>query len=214
MLAALFFAGALGLSLTTTACRGGKETNKPGECGGRCGDGTKCQDGQCVVDYLAVCRPDDYDPDGGDEDNTQMRPPIDTWGQCQEDASDLPPFKPVDDSHVPQYDPNKARTLSMDIGDEQLAEDTINAHMRDVEYALNECFSRAACYNNGVFPSGTIEFVFRLEGSGQVESVKVTAPEEFNIFSAIQCARKAVYDHKFPSYDGPGMTISYAVELM
>ncbi len=209
--------GLFGLSLTT-GCRGGA-TNNPGdgECGGLCGDGTKCSDeGMCVVDYLAACTPGGYDEsDSMVDDGGDLQPPIDNWGQCQDDMASLPEFVPVDDSMVPQYDPNAPRKLDMNgsMGEEQLAEDTINRHMREIEYSLNECFSRAACYNNGVFPGGAISFEFRIQGSGQVESVKVDAPTEMDIFSTIQCARKAIYEHKFPEYDGPAMTLSYGIEL-
>lgn len=205
--------GIIGLSLTT-GCRGGA-TKNPGECGGLCGDGTKCSDeGYCVVDYLSACTSDYDESDSSVDDGGDLRPPITDWGQCKEDIATLPEFVPVDDSHVPQYDPSAPRKLDMNAGEEQLAEDTVNRHMREIEYSLNECFSRTACYNNGVFPSGTIAFAFRLVGSGQVESVQVEAPAEMNIFSTVQCARKAIYEHKFPEYDGPAMTISYSVELL
>jgi hypothetical protein len=208
-------AGFVSLSLTTGCKRG--ETTAPGECGGVCGDGTRCANGMCVVDYLAACSSgmDDIgsletDGEGG------MRPPITDWGQCKEELASLPEYEPIDDSGVPQFDLDAPRKLDMNAthGDEQLAEDAVNRNMREIEYALNECFSRSACYNEGTFPGGTMAFSFRLMSSGQVESVKVDAPEEMDIFSTIQCARKAIFDHRFPEYDGPAMTISYSVELL
>ncbi len=178
-----------------------------------CGKGTRCDNGTCVVDYgQDICGnsyEEDDEPEIGDR-----KPPIDNWAECTEDMASLPEFVPMDDSNVPQYDPNAARSIDMNAGDEQLNEELINNHMREIEYALNACFSKAACYNGGAFPTGEVSFTFRLEASGDVSSVALQAPEEFNIFGTIQCARRAVADHKFPSYDGAAMTISYSVELL
>ncbi len=195
------------------ACRGGN-TIAPGECGTMCGKGTRCDDGTCVVDYGQDVCGNSYDFDEGDADIGEARPPIDNWAQCNQDMGSLPEFVPVDDSDIPEFDPNATRSINMNGGDEQLSEDLINNHMREIEYALNECFSLAACYNEGAFPTGEVSFTFRLEPSGEVSSVGLKAPADFNIFGTIQCARRAVADHKFPSYDGPGMTISYSVELL
>lgn len=200
-----------------TGCKTDGETNAPGECSGLCGDGTRCANGMCVVDYLAACASSEIEEDDGSGfGGGDLKPPITDWGQCKEDVASLPEYEPIDDSSVPQFDPNAPRKLDMEsgTGEEQLAEDTVNRHMREIEYELNECFSRTACYNNGVFPGGTMSFAFRLSGSGKVASVKVDAPAEMDIFSTIQCARKAIYEHSFPQYDGPAMTISYSVELL
>lgn len=204
--------GALGLATVAGACRSGN-TIAPGECGSMCGKGTRCDNGTCVVDYgQDICG---GSVDIPDVDVTEDRkPPIDNWAECTEDMGSLPEFVPVDDSDITQFDPNAARSLDMNAGEEQLDEEVINNHMREIEYTLNECFSRAACYNEGAFPTGELSFTFRLEASGEVSSVAITAPEEFNIFGTIPCSRRAVGDHKFPSFDGAGMTISYSVELL
>jgi len=203
--------GALGLATVVGACRSGN-TIAPGECGTMCGTGTRCDNGTCVVDYSQDICGSSYEAPEAEAPET--KPAIDNWAECTQDMGSLPEFAPVDDSDIPQFDPNAARSLDMNAGEEQLDEELINTHMREIEYALNACFSTAACYNEGAFPTGELSFTFRLEASGEVSSVAIEAPDEFNIFGTIPCSRRAVADHKFPSFDGPGMTISYSVELL
>ena len=54
---------------------------------------------------------------------------------------------------------------------------------------------------------GTVAIKARVLGSGKVESVSATAPASIRESGAIPCIRKAVYDHRFPSFDGPGSAI-------
>ena len=85
--------------------------------------------------------------------------------------------------------------------------------MRDVEYAINDCLAKAACYQGSILPNGRIDFTFRLLGTGKVESISVVAPTGLSVFGIIPCARKAVVDHVFPTYDGPAMTVKYNIEI-
>ena len=47
----------------------------------------------------------------------------------------------------------------------------------------------------------------------QPVEIAVTAPAGLSVFGIIPCARKAVADHVFPTYDGPAMTVRYNIEI-
>jgi len=209
----LFAAGILGAVLGQTACKRDAGTSEPGgECGGKCGRGTRCDGQVCVVDYsqdiCASSTPTKVEPE------VQMRPPITNWGECWEDRNQLPKkFKPVDDSKIPQFDPNQARKLDWGEGDEQLSPPVLNAHMREIEYDINACLGIAACYQGSSLPGGQIDFVFRLTGKGKVDAITVTAAPGLSVFGVIPCARKAIADHEFPTYSGPPMTVKYSIDI-
>lgn len=209
----LFAAGLLVVALSQSGCKKDGSTNNPdGECAGLCGKGTRCDGSVCVVDYSQdICAaPGDVE----EHPVVPMKPPITSWGECYTDRSELPKkFKPVDDSKIPQFDPNAARALEMGGGDEQINEAVLNSHMREVEYAINDCLALASCYQGSSLPNGRLDFQFRLTGAGKVESIAVTAPPGLSVFGVIPCVRKAVADHAFPTYNGPTMTVKYNVEI-
>ncbi len=209
------FAGVfLGVALSQSACKKSGDSNSPGgECSGMCGKGTRCDGSICVIDYSQdVC---------ASEEETQehpvvpMKPPITSWGECYEDRDSLPKFKAVDDKKIPQFDPNAPRPVDLNSngGDEQLNEAVLNAHMREIEYAINDCLAKAACYQGSSLPNGRIDFHFRLTGAGKIDAITVSAPPGLSVFGIIPCARKAVADHAFPAYDGPPMTVKYNIEI-
>ena len=210
----LFAAGILGVALSQGGCKRESTTTSPvsGECGGLCGRGTRCDGKVCVVDYGQDICASTTEPES--EPQVAMRPPITNWGECWEDRNQLPKkFKPVDDGGIPQFDANQARKLDMNSGEEQLAAPVLNSHMREVEYDINKCLSLASCYQGSSLPGGRIDFEFRVTGAGKVDAITVSAPAQLSVFGIIPCARKAVFDHAFPTYDGPPMTVKYNIEI-
>jgi hypothetical protein len=210
----LFAAGILGAVLGQTACKREAGTSDPsGECSGKCGKGTRCDGTMCVVDYSQdICA---SPVETKNEPVVEMRPPITNWGECWEDRNQLPKkFKPVDDSDIPQYDPDRARALDWNEGDEQLTAPVLNAHMREIEYDINACLGIAACYQGSSLPGGKIDFAFRIGGKqGKIDSITVTAPPGLSVFGIVPCARKAVANHQFPIYSGPPMTVKYSIDI-
>ena len=211
----LFAVGTLFVALSPMACkREGGSSSPGGECSSMCGKGTRCDGNMCVVDYSQdICS---SPVETNETPVVPMKPPITSWGECYQDRSELPKkFKPVDDSGVPQFDADAPRAVDMNGngGDEQLNESLLNANMRDVEYAINECLATAACYQGSGLPNGRMDFQFRLGGNGKVDAISVTAPPGLQVFGVIPCARKAVASHSFPTYDGPAMTIRYSIEI-
>lgn len=209
----LIAAGLLGMALAPTACkRNGDSVAPSGECGGLCGKGTRCDGSVCVVDYSQdICA-------APEEDKPVVqpsKPPISSWGECTTERSDLPKkFVAVNDKSIPQFDPNRTRTLDWNEGEEQLSESLLMANMRDVEYAINECLSTAACYQGGSLPGGRIDMQFSLNGKdGKVDAVTVSAPAGLQVYGIVPCIRKAIANHQFPTYNGPPMSVKYNIEI-
>lgn len=209
----LILFGLAALAASPAACKRNGDSNSPsGECGGLCGKGTRCDGRQCVVDYSQdVCTTQDVVP----YEEVPMRPPITSWGECTMNRNELPKkFVPVDDSKIPQYDPSRPRRVDWDEGEEQLSEAVLNANMRDIEYAINDCLAIAACYNGGSLKGGRIDMMISLDGkTGRADAVTVTANSDLQVFGIVPCVRKAVADHQFPRYNGPPMTIKYNIEI-
>lgn len=209
----LILAGLVGLGLSPAACkRNGDSSNPSGECSDLCGRGTRCDGRVCVVDYSQdICA----GPPEVVQEEVPMRPPITSWGECTLDRNQMPKkFVAVDDSAIPQYDVDRPRTVDWADGDEQLNEPVLNANMREIEYAINECLAVAACYNDGNVKGGRLDLVVGLSGkTGKAEAVSVTAPPDLQIFGIVPCIRKAVAAHQFPTYNGPSMTVKYNIEI-
>ena len=53
----------------------------------------------------------------------------------------------------------------------------------------------------------------RVGGDGKVLSVSASAPAAIRESGAIPCIRKAVYDHRFPSRDGPAMAVDLRFDV-
>lgn len=202
------------MAISPVACKRNGDTAAPtGECGGMCGHGTRCDGKVCVVDYSQdICGSHD-EPKAPEAVPT--KPPVTSWGECTLDRNQLPKkHVPVNDKDIPQYDPNRARTLDWSEGDEQLNEPVLMSNMRDIEYAINECLAVAACYNNASLPGGRLDLVISLSGkTGKADAVTITAPPALQIYGIVPCVRRAVADHQFPTYSGPPMTIKYNVEF-
>ena len=209
----LIAAGFLVVMVQQTACKRDGDTSSPNSgCADKCGRGTRCDGKLCVVDYGQDICSSGAPTESPDE--VPAKPPITNWGECWQDRNQLPKkFKAVDDSSIPQFDPDQARNLDWGEGEEQLTAPVLNAHMREIEYDINECLGIAACYQGSSLPGGHIDFAFRLGGKGKVDSISVTAPAGLSVFGIIPCARKAVANHEFPSYAGPPMTVKYSIDI-
>ena len=70
-----------------------------------------------------------------------------------------------------------------------------------------------AFYTGQSLQGGQIDFQFRVGGDGKVESVTVKAPAPLSTSGSVPCSRKAVYDHQFPKFDGPGMSVNYNIQI-
>jgi len=193
----------LGLGL---ACDGGPG---PEVCYGICGPGTACVEQRCLP------APAEAEPTPAPEPNAKgrkgrkgrKRPP-------NAEGTPLEPFRPVSDAHVPRYDANEVQTIGPGSGSERLPDHTIREHLGRLETPFNRCIATAAEYSPQELAAGTVEFEFGIRPTGRISGVNVKAPSHLRVFGIVPCLRKALYDHRFPSYDGPttGVTYQFRVE--
>jgi hypothetical protein len=183
----------------------------PELCHGVCGVGTQCRDGRCIV----ADEPEELASEDAEPTKTRRRRSKGKRGRSKAgaDEPDATSFRPVDDSHIPKYDPNRVQHIDMKSGTDRLADATIRAHLRRLEPAFNRCIETAAMHSEQELRSGSVDFVFTIEGTGKVSGVTVKAPKHLSVFGIVPCLRKALFTHRFPTYDGPATGVDYSFEV-
>lgn len=183
-------------------------------CGGYCGPGTDCIDARCIVAELEEAELEEVADEGKGKKRKGRRGRRRKGGAADgEDAGelgeldDLPPFVPVDDSRIPQFQRGQDQEIDMKGGSERLKDRVVDQHLRQLESRFQKCIATAAEYSDAYVGGGTIKYEFRIEGSGKVSSVTAKAPAQLEVFGIVPCVRKAVYTHKFPAFDGPSMAV-------
>ena len=78
---------------------------------------------------------------------------------------------------------------------------------------FQKCIETAAMYSDEELGAGTLSFKLRIGPEGKVEGVSVTAPANLKVFGIVPCSRKAVYDHRFPKFDGPPMGVDFSFDV-
>jgi len=190
-------------------------------CGGLCGPGTECVADVCEAVAAPVVV--------GEPKGKRKRRPrrgrkgaaaaagdgaIEPGGEEPaggEPAEALPPFVPVDDSRIPQFSNAEPQALDMKAGSERLSESELDRHFAKVTPQIQRCVTTASAY--GEIGSGSLKFKLRVLPSGKVESVSLTTPASLRVWGIPSCARRAVYDHRFPSYDGAPMGVTFGVDI-
>ena len=117
----------------------------------------------------------------------------------------------VDDSRVPQFSNAEPQALDMKAGTERLSESELDRHFAKVTPQIQRCVTTASAY--GEIGAGSLKFKLRVLPSGKVESVSLTAPASLRVWGIPSCARRAVYDHRFPAYDGAAMGVTFGVDI-
>lgn len=189
-----------GWAVTFTAC-----DSRP--CAGYCGEGTECVDGRCQVAAL---------PEGLQADEEEAEPEAKGHkrrrrrkggksgeGDLEGGAED---FVAVDDSNVPRFNPTRDRTIDLDGGSARLSDAVIDRELSKLDKPFQRCIATAAKHSDEDLPGGSIRYELGIAGSGKVTGVNVKAPAKLQVFGIVPCVRKAVYDHRFPSFDGPEMS--------
>lgn len=183
----------------------------PDVCFGVCGPGTRCTEQRCVPAPAETQEaPEAPAPRKGKKRGRKRG----ASAASAPEGSSLPPFEPVSDRHVPRYDPDETQRIGPGSGSERIPDHTIREHLRRLEPAFNACIARAAEYSPTDLPPGSVDFEFAIRPTGRIAGVNVTAPKSLQVFGIVPCLRKALFDHRFPSYDGPstGVTYSFRVE--
>ena len=91
------------------------------------------------------------------------------------------------------------------------SESELDRHFAQVTPQIQRCVTTASAY--GDIGAGSLKFKLRVLPSGKVESVSLTAPASLRVWGIPSCARRAVYDHRFSSFDGAAMGVTFGVDI-
>lgn len=134
---------------------------------------------------------------------------------CPFPPEEVPPLEALlDDSKIPEFDRGRRRRTNYSSGGQHLQDHELHQHLLGVQGALFECLDLAACYQEGE-PVGTgeLDFRFELEPNGQVSAVSVQPSAGLDQPIVRACARRSVYEFKFPSWKGARMVVDYRVQI-
>lgn len=193
------------------------------DCAALCGPGTTCVEGQCVADAPAATpAPEPRKTKKKQRKTKRVRrtgskttatsPAEQPADAFDDDPADKPPpFVPVDDRKIPQFQSQHTQTIDLNAGSERPSDRVLDQHFAQITPKISACVVTAS--RHGEVGSGRLAVKLRLAPSGKVESVSVKAPASLAVWGIVPCARKAVYDHRFPSYDGPSVGVDFAVDV-
>ncbi len=135
------------------------------------------------------------------------------FGECPYETSDIPPFEPVDDEHVPGLDPQRTRLTNMDAGEATIHNEALLGHLEDATTEVLRCVSVSNCYDDRPLEPGSIDLMFELAPNGKVRGVDVEPTAGLDHTGIRACSRLAIWETEFPAFDGADMVVSYRLEI-
>lgn len=173
-----------------------------GPCNNFCGAGTECRDNVCVV---AKAQPEpqlDAEPEPDKKKRRRRRRRKGGGGDSSPAAGGLP----YNDGAIPRYRADRLENIGE--GTERLSDRRVRQELSTVEPDFNNCLSRASALTDAEL-SGQVTFQIGIEPSGKVWGVNARVPSSWDVPGLRACFRNAVYDHRFPSWDGQPMGVDY-----
>jgi hypothetical protein len=165
------------------------------DCGGACGEGTTCIEQRCEVAVAEVVEQED-DKKGKKK---RKRGRKKKGGSGGEGSTEL---VRVNDSHVPRFNPKKAKVIEEGTGSERLSDRTIDRTLKKLDPKFQDCIKKAVMASDEDVKSGRVVYEFGIGPSGKVTGVNVRAPAHLKALGVDSCTRVAVYGLRFPSFDG------------
>lgn len=172
------------------------------DCLGRCGSGTHCFDGRCIPAPASVTVAPSPSP--------KKRKRRGGLGPAQPELA----LEPGDERSVVSGD-SLGRAEHIDLtqaGDDgrELAQEDLDAVFRPAQSAIARCITDAV----GGYPleSGKIEVAFRVERTGAVRKVRITAPALLVRRGFVGCVRPIVTALRFPASGGANV-VTYPFSL-
>ena len=175
---------------------------KAKDCVGRCGDGTRCWGGRCiaaappttVASAPAPKKKKHHGAGGGAQPELKLEPGDDrsaTVGDSLGRAEHVDLTQGGDDGRA-------------------LEQEDLDAVFRPAQSAISRCITDAV----GDYPleSGKIEVSFRVERTGQVRKVRITAPQLLMRRGFVSCVRPLVTGLHFPASGGANV-VTYPFSL-
>ncbi len=134
---------------------------------------------------------------------------------CPYAPGEVPPLEPRADAGVPELVRTRSRASNMHRGDERLQEIDLHEHMMGMQGQIFACVDLAACYKDGAKLTGKGELAFELElgPDGRVVAVSVQVSPGLDHPSVVACARRTMFDYRFPRYDGGQMMLEYTMTI-
>ena len=172
------------------------------DCGGFCGDGTVCQAGKCVVAAVkaeAEVEVEAEEPRG----KKKRRRKGGKDGAADEGGG---AGLPDQDGHIPRYRADRDEAIGE--GTERLSDRRVRQELATLEPAFDRCLARAAEVSE-VELAGTVSFKIGIEATGKVWGVNASLPGGWEVPGLRVILRKVVWEHRFPSWDGPAMGVDY-----
>ena len=172
------------------------------DCVGRCGDGTRCFSGRCI----AATQPTTV----ASAPTPKKRRHHGGGGGAQPELK----LEPGDERIATAGD-SLGRAEHVDLtqgGDDgrELQQEDLDAVFRPAQSAISRCITEAV----GDYPleSGKIEVAFRVERTGQVRKVRITAPQLLMRRGFTGCVRPIVTGLHFPASGGANV-VTYPFAL-
>lgn len=181
-------------------------------CWALCGEGTACVEGRCAIAAPEPEAPAVAEDEGDSKRRRGRRRRGGRRGADGPAGDGDAPFTPVNDSHVPQFS-SAPVNLDKYEGSERLDDATVDREMNKLVPKFQRCVTAAAEASDEDLGRGTLRFKIRLGPEGKILGVSVTAPASLQVFGIVPCARKTVYDHRFPRYDGPPMQVDFSFDV-
>lgn len=164
-----------------------------------------CEAGKCIVaPPEAEAEPEPEEPEGNKRRKRRRRRGGGGDGAA---ANGRLPDK---DGHIPRYRADRTETIGE--GSERLSDRRVRQELAEAEPAFNRCLERASEVTDATL-AGTVSFKLGIEPSGKVWGVNASLPKSWNVPGLKACFRKAVYAHRFPSWDGPSMGVDYHFQV-
>ena len=200
----LFFGILVGIALAVGG--GWLYLRESKDCVGRCGSGTRCFDGRCIVAAPATTvAPAPKEP------KRRRRHGGGGGGEVAQPELKLS----AGDDRVTSAGDSLGRAEHVDLsqpgGDgRELAQEDLDGVFRPAQSAISRCITEAV----GDYPleSGKIEVAFRVERSGAVKRLRVTAPLLLMRRGFYGCVKPIVTGLRFPSSGGANV-VTYPFAL-
>lgn len=166
-----------------------------------CGPGTVCDGSKCVV--AATPALDDEEPEPEDAKGSERRR---RRKKAPGNAAPASGGLPDRDGHIPRFRADRLEQIGE--GSERLSDRTIRQELSTIEPAFDRCLARASEVTDATL-SGTVSFKIGIEPTGKVWGVNASLPKAWGVPGLRACFRTAIYDHRFPSWDGPATGVDY-----
>lgn len=146
-----------------------------------------------------------------DEDTRWVEIP--NFGECPYAADEIPPYEPVDDSHVPGLNPERTRLTNLNTGKATVHNEALLGQLNAATTEVLTCVSASNCYDQRPLEPGSIELKFEVAPDGDVRGVDVEPTPGLDHTGIRACARLAIWDTKFPPFEGRDMVVNYHLDI-